>query len=56
MRDHPLPRIITCDSHLDSHEGPGGETGRPHGGPSTLNANAGLLPAGLRLPHSRQSP
>jgi hypothetical protein len=26
-RDHSLPRIITCDSHLDSHLGPHGETG-----------------------------
>jgi len=27
MRDHWLPRIITCDSHLDLHLGPHGESG-----------------------------
>jgi len=27
MREHSLPRIITCDSHISLCEGHGGETG-----------------------------
>jgi hypothetical protein len=50
MRDHWLPRIITCDWDLDLHLGPHGETGAARPPPLNANARGCLLPAGLRLP------
>jgi hypothetical protein len=46
MRDHSLPRIITCDSH----EGPGGETGLA-ARPSCLRQVEGEMTPALCLNH-----